>query len=270
MARAATLRESAASSAPPSCRRRIDDTSPIASSGCAAPWGSAPRLPLPPAAAACRRCSPAPCPSLPMQAAKILANLLVAGGTVLFRAASQAYRQAIISEWRERLGRGRCRRCCRHRFAFVAALNAISAAVATRPARATQRCCFATVLVQHAHADPACAAPACLPADGTKAGMTAEGVNAARAASKQMTLREAEMILGIESGATWQEISKVRPRDGSGRAARRAGNSALKCWGVPTSGDSAGQSTANPVVGLLSSLVAPVAVLHPAGLAWAA
>ncbi|PSC77065.1 mitochondrial import inner membrane translocase subunit tim16 [Micractinium conductrix] len=73
-------------------------------------------------------------------AAKILANLLVAGGTVLFRAASQAYRQAIIN--------------------------------------------------------------------GTKAGMTAEGVNAARAASKQMTLREAEMILGIESGATWQEISK--------------------------------------------------------------
>lgn len=32
------------------------------------------------------------------QAAKILANLLVAGGTVLFRAATQAYRQAIISE----------------------------------------------------------------------------------------------------------------------------------------------------------------------------
>lgn len=48
-------------------------------------------------------------------------------------------------------------------------------------------------------------------ADGTKAGMTAEGVNAARAASgaKQLTLHEAENILGIEAGATWEEISKV-------------------------------------------------------------
>jgi hypothetical protein len=33
-----------------------------------------------------------------LQAAKILANLLVAGGTVLFRAATTAYKQAIISE----------------------------------------------------------------------------------------------------------------------------------------------------------------------------
>jgi hypothetical protein len=40
--------------------------------------------------------------------------------------------------------------------------------------------------------------------------VAAEGVNAARAAvGKQLTLREAEMILGIESGATWQEIMKV-------------------------------------------------------------
>lgn len=34
-----------------------------------------------------------------VQAAKILANLLVAGGTVLFRAATTAYKQAIISAW---------------------------------------------------------------------------------------------------------------------------------------------------------------------------
>ncbi|KAI7838245.1 hypothetical protein COHA_007990 [Chlorella ohadii] len=73
-------------------------------------------------------------------AAKIIANLLVAGGTVLFRAASQAYRQAIIN--------------------------------------------------------------------GTKAGMTAEGVQAAAKAAKQLTLREAEMILGVESGAGWQEVMK--------------------------------------------------------------
>lgn len=73
-------------------------------------------------------------------AAKIIANLLVAGGTVLFRAASQAYRQAIIN--------------------------------------------------------------------GTKAGMTAEGVQAAAKAAKQLTLREAEMILGLESGATWADVMK--------------------------------------------------------------
>lgn len=40
--------------------------------------------------------------------------------------------------------------------------------------------------------------------------MTAEGVNAARTAAKQLTLQEAEMILGVESGATWQEITKAR------------------------------------------------------------
>lgn len=34
------------------------------------------------------------------QAARVLAQLLIAGGTVVFRAASQAYRQAIISELR--------------------------------------------------------------------------------------------------------------------------------------------------------------------------
>lgn len=33
-----------------------------------------------------------------VQAARIIANLLVAGGGVLFRAAAQAYRQAVVSE----------------------------------------------------------------------------------------------------------------------------------------------------------------------------
>ena len=52
------------------------------------------------------------------QAAKLLANLLVAGGTVLFRAATQAYKQAIISEspaWSMGSGGGvpRRRRLCR-------------------------------------------------------------------------------------------------------------------------------------------------------------
>lgn len=39
--------------------------------------------------------------------------------------------------------------------------------------------------------------------------MAAEGVNAARSAAKQLTKQEAEMILGVEPGATWQEITKV-------------------------------------------------------------
>ncbi|PRW50845.1 mitochondrial import inner membrane translocase subunit tim16-like isoform A [Chlorella sorokiniana] len=73
-------------------------------------------------------------------AAKIIANLLVAGGTVLFRAASQAYRQAIVN--------------------------------------------------------------------GTRAGMTAEGVQQAAKSAKQLTLREAEMILGVESGSSWQDVMK--------------------------------------------------------------
>ena len=51
--------------------------------------------------------------------------------------------------------------------------------------------------------------------------MTAEGVSAARSAAKQLSLREAEMILGIESssGATWEEIMKVRWP--------------LSCWAAP-------------------------------------
>ena len=37
--------------------------------------------------------------SMNTQAAKILANILIAGGTLVFRAATTAYRQAIISEF---------------------------------------------------------------------------------------------------------------------------------------------------------------------------
>lgn len=40
--------------------------------------------------------------------------------------------------------------------------------------------------------------------------MTAEGVQAAAKAAKQLSLREAEMILGVESGAGWQEVMKAR------------------------------------------------------------
>lgn len=46
-------------------------------------------------------------------------------------------------------------------------------------------------------------------ADGARAGVTAEGVKAAARGTKQMTLQEARQILGVESGATWEEITKV-------------------------------------------------------------
>ena len=50
--------------------------------------------------------------------------------------------------------------------------------------------------------------------DASKSGMTAENVAAAARAGKQMTRQEAEQILGIESGATWEEISKVGNGEG--------------------------------------------------------
>lgn len=115
------------------------------------------------------------------QAAKILANLLVAGGTVLFRAATTAYRQAIISE----LGAAARLLCTSLRLPAV-----------------RSRCQTPLLFTL-----PPCARP---PADGTKAGMTAEGVNAARSAAKQLTLREAELILGVEEGASWADILKAR------------------------------------------------------------
>ncbi|KAL6771141.1 PAM16 [Auxenochlorella protothecoides x Auxenochlorella symbiontica] len=73
-------------------------------------------------------------------AARILANLAVAGATVLFRAATQAYRQALVN--------------------------------------------------------------------AQKSGVTADSVGAAARLGKQLTRQEAEQILGIEAGATWEEISK--------------------------------------------------------------
>ncbi|KAK9806371.1 hypothetical protein WJX72_011945 [[Myrmecia] bisecta] len=72
-------------------------------------------------------------------AARVLANLIVAGAGILIRAGTQAYRQAIIN--------------------------------------------------------------------GTKAGVTAEGAKAATAA-KQMTLQEAQMILGVDSKTPLEEVLK--------------------------------------------------------------
>lgn len=45
-------------------------------------------------------------------------------------------------------------------------------------------------------------------ADGSKAGMNAETVRQAGRKGKELSLQEAQMILGVESGATWEEIMK--------------------------------------------------------------
>lgn len=45
--------------------------------------------------------------------------------------------------------------------------------------------------------------------DGSKAGMNAENVKAAgRAVKNQLSVEEAQMILGVDSKATWEEIMK--------------------------------------------------------------
>lgn len=79
--------------------------------------------------------------------------------------------------------------------------------------------------------------------------MTAEGVNAARSAAKQLTKQEAEMILGVEPGATWQEISKV----GMGSACcANAGTAWLapatsaRPFGEPLAGEGLLQEAAQP------------------------
>jgi len=45
-------------------------------------------------------------------------------------------------------------------------------------------------------------------ADGSKAGMNAETVRQAGRKGKELSLQEAQLILGVESGATWEEIMK--------------------------------------------------------------
>jgi hypothetical protein len=48
-------------------------------------------------------------------------------------------------------------------------------------------------------------------ADGTKAGMTAEGAaKAAAGARSKMSLQEAQMILDVQANAPWEEVVKAR------------------------------------------------------------
>ena len=45
-------------------------------------------------------------------------------------------------------------------------------------------------------------------ADGQRSGMTPEAAKAAARGAKQLTVQEANQILGIEAGASWEEILK--------------------------------------------------------------
>jgi hypothetical protein len=48
-----------------------------------------------------------------------------------------------------------------------------------------------------------------LSADGARAGINAETIKSAARVSKQMTVSEAQQILGVGRDATWQEVMKV-------------------------------------------------------------
>ena len=102
----------------------------------------------------------------------------MAGGTVLFRAATTAYKQAIISEFRHAVRSDLT--FMHHHCRCLSAMGWTDAAAPGPPA-----------------------------ADGTRAGVGAEGAQAAaRAGGKQLSLQEAQQILGVESGATWDQIAK--------------------------------------------------------------
>ena len=119
-----------------------------------------------------------------LQAARILANLLVAGGGVLFRAAAQAYRQAVVSKQHSL--------CC----------GSESVRVLLTPLSGRQ-----PLSVQHGSLSMTVWRPFC--ADAAKSGVAAENVSAGLK-SGQMSVQEAQQILGVEKNATLEQARKVR------------------------------------------------------------
>lgn len=110
-----------------------------------------------------------------MQAARILAQLLVSGGTMVFRAATQAYRQALISELKENK---------------------------EGPIR--------TVLIKERHLIIYYIIRSlfCPHTDGQKAGITPEMAKAAAGRASKLNIDEARLILGVDASATREEITK--------------------------------------------------------------
>ena len=106
------------------------------------------------------------------QAARILANLIVAGAGVLLRAGAQAYRQALVSAPR-----------CWSSYCALQGCVAVGSLDSER---------FVWV-------------PG---ADAQKSGVTPESVKAAAKASG-MTLEEAQKVLGVDRAASLQEVLKV-------------------------------------------------------------
>ena len=118
-----------------------------------------------------------------------MANVLVAGATVLFRAGAQAYRQAIISE-----------------------LHLLAGQPATRATRCHQQNLLTEEpLGLQVLTGPRPGANRGWSADGAKAGVggAEAAAGAASRATGQITLQEAKQILGIERDVTMEEVLKV-------------------------------------------------------------
>jgi hypothetical protein len=130
-------------------------------------------------------------------ASRILAQIIVAGGTAVLRAATQAWAQALQSGWRGR------------RAAHAPAPH--GGMQPGRPGAPNAPRLLACRPCPHP-------APPCLthlgPADAQKSGVAAETLKQATRAG-QVTLQEARMILGIQEGAPWPEIAKVGPTPGT-------------------------------------------------------
>ena len=147
------------------------------------------------------------------------------GSTVLVRAAAQAWRQAIVSA---------CPRLRHPARRGGDAARGVGLAVAA-PRRLSRRAPAAPRFRagRGGHASHADAAAPC--ADGTKAGMSAEGAaKAAAGAKSKLSLQEAQMILSVEPNAAWEDVLKARARHPPRRDGRmRCGRAHAWCSSRP-------------------------------------
>jgi hypothetical protein len=136
------------------------------------------------------------------------------GSTVLVRAAAQAWRQAIVSECPRRQRPAPSQRLQRDATPGVGLAVAVPRGVLRRaPAVRRARARRGGYLWRVDAAAPR--------ADGTKAGMSAEGAAKAAAGKSKLSLQEAQMILSVEPNASWEEVLKARARSAPRRDARK-------------------------------------------------
>ena len=139
-----------------------------------------------------------------VQAGRIIANLIVAGGGVLIRAAAQAYRQALVSK---SLSLGMSRTNVSALFSAVIYLKRkmTSSGYSARKQLRDYLSPWSfyessSLLTDMSHAGSR--------ADAQRQGVTQETLkNATRA--RQMTVEEAEKILGIEKNMNYDEVLRV-------------------------------------------------------------